>query len=55
MKLECQVLLKDLGWFTLIPNDKEIDGSLAVEIGMRLLEMDKNVQRIDFRPKERDF
>lgn len=49
MKLECNILLKDLGWCTIIPHDKEIDGSLALEIGLRLLEMDSNVKRIEFK------
>lgn len=49
MKLECNVLLKDVGWFTLIPKEKNIDGSMALEIGLRLLEMDNSILRIEFK------
>ena len=48
MRLNCNVLVDGLGWFTLIPKTAEISGSDAVEIGGRLLEMISGVKRIEF-------
>lgn len=54
MKLECNVLVDGLGWFTLIPNSaSEINCSSAIEIGTRLIEMVSGVKRVEFtRNKE---
>ena len=48
MKLECNVLVDGQGWFTLIPDNVEITGTSAVEIGGRLLEMVSGIKRIEF-------
>lgn len=50
--IECNILLKDLGWFTLIPKEMKIDFANMTEIAGRLMEMDNGVKQVSFRRNE---